>query len=147
MQEFLSNKVLIAAFWGWFIAQGLKIIAEYFRIKKIDFSRMVGSGGMPSSHSALVTSLTTAIAITEGLDSSMFALSFGFAAIVMYDASGVRLSVGVQARILNQILQDAQNHKFKAEKLKELIGHTPIQVYAGGILGVIIALVYLKVLN
>ena len=102
---------------------------------------------MPSSHSALVTSLTTAIAITEGLDSSMFALSFGFAAIVMYDASGVRLAVGVQARILNQILQDAQNHKFKAEKLKELIGHTPIQVYAGGILGVIIALVYLKVLN
>ena len=147
MQEFLSNKVLIAAFWGWFIAQGLKIIAKYFRIKKIDFSRMVGSGGMPSSHSALVTSLTTAIAITEGLDSSMFALSFGFAAIVMYDASGVRLAVGVQARILNQILQDAQNHKFKAEKLKELIGHTPIQVYAGGILGVIIALVYLKVLN
>ena len=147
MQGFLSNKVLITAFWGWFIAQVLKIIVEYFKIKKLDFSRMVGSGGMPSSHSSLVTSLTTAIAITEGLDSSIFALSFGLAAIVMYDASGVRLAVGVQARILNQILQDAQNHKFKAEKLKELIGHTPTQVYAGGLLGIVIALVYLKVLN
>ena len=99
MQAFLSNKVLIATFWGWFIAQFLKIIIEFFKIRKIDFSRMIGSGGMPSSHSSLVTSLTTAIAITEGLDSSLFALSFGMAAIVMYDASGVRLAVGIQARI------------------------------------------------
>ncbi len=142
----MSNKVLIAAFWGWFIAQILKIIIEFFKIKRIDFSRIIGSGGMPSSHSSLVSSMTTAIAIIEGMDSSVFALSLGLAAIVMYDASGVRLAVGVQARILNQILQDAQNHKFQAEKLKELIGHTPTQVYAGALLGVAIAILYLKIL-
>ena len=146
MSEFLSNKAIGAAFWGWFIAQGMKMIIEFIKIKKIDFSRMIGSGGMPSSHSSLVTSLATSIGLIEGWDSSIFALSIGIAAIVMYDASGVRLAVGVQARILNQILEDAQNHKFQAEKLKELIGHTPTQVYAGALLGVFVALVYMKVL-
>lgn len=144
MQQILENKVLIATFLGWFVAQAIKTLVEFIKAGEVDFSRMIGSGGMPSSHSSLVTSLTTAIGLTEGFNSSLFALSFGIACIVMYDASGVRLAVGKQAKILNQILEDAQKHKFEAERLKELIGHTPIQVYAGGILGILIALIYLK---
>ena len=120
-------------------------MVEFVTIRKIDFSRMMGSGGMPSSHSALVTSMATAIGILEGFDSSIFALSLGIAAIVMYDASGVRLAVGKQAKILNEILEDIQKHKFETEKLKELVGHTPLQVFAGAILGIFIAVIYLTV--
>lgn len=147
MSEFITNRAIGAAFWGWFIAQSMKIVIEFFKIKRIDFSRMIGSGGMPSSHAALVTSLSTAIGMLEGWNSSVFALSIGIAAIVMYDAAGVRLAVGIQAKILNQILQDAQNHRFHAEKLKELIGHTPLQVYAGAGLGVLVAIGYFRILG
>lgn len=145
MNIIFSNEIIIIAFLSWFIAQGLKILVEFVTIRKIDFSRMMGSGGMPSSHSALVTSMATAIGILEGFDSSIFALSLGIAAIVMYDASGVRLAVGKQAKILNEILEDIQKHKFETEKLKELVGHTPLQVFAGAILGIFIAVIYLTV--
>lgn len=137
-----NNKIIISSFVSWFVAQSLKIVIESIRYKKIDFSRMISSGGMPSSHSALVTSMSTAIFLVEGINSSLFALALGFACIVMYDASGVRLAVGKQAKILNQILEDAQNHHFEAERLKELIGHTPIQVFAGGLLGLVITLLF-----
>lgn len=145
MNAIINNKVLIASFLGWFIAQSLKILVEFVKAGKLDFSRMIGSGGMPSSHSSLVTSMTTAIGLTEGFDSVIFALSFSMACIVMYDASGVRLAVGKQAKILNIILEDFQKHKFESERLKELVGHTPIQVYAGGLLGILIAIIYLKI--
>ena len=137
-----NNKIIVISFVSWFVAQSLKIIIESVKYKKIDFSRMISSGGMPSSHSALVTSMSTAIGMTEGFNSALFALSLGIACIVMYDASGVRLAVGKQARILNQILEDAQKNHFEAEKLKELIRHTPIQVFAGGLLGIIITMFY-----
>lgn len=137
-----NNKIIIVSFISWFVAQSLKITIEGIMHKRIDFSRMISSGGMPSSHSALVTSMSTAIGLSEGFNSSIFALALGFACIVMYDASGVRLAVGKQAKILNQILEDAQNHHFEAEKLKELIGHTPIQVFAGGLLGILITLLF-----
>ncbi len=143
--QIVSNKVLVASFLGWFIAQSLKTLVEFVKAGKIDFSRMIGSGGMPSSHSSLVTSMSTAIGLTEGFDSVIFALSFSIACIVMYDASGVRLAVGKQAKILNVMIEDGKKHKFETERLKELIGHTPIQVYAGGILGIVIAFIYLKI--
>lgn len=145
MGQILGNKVLVASFLGWFIAQALKTLVEFVKAGKIDFSRMIGSGGMPSSHSSLVTSMATSIGMIEGFDSVIFALAFGIAGIVMYDASGVRLAVGKQAKILNVMIEDAQQHKFETERLKELIGHTPTQVYAGGILGILIALIYLKI--
>ena len=140
-----SNDVLKVTFWGWFIAQLLKVIFTLISTKKVDFSRFVGSGGMPSSHSSLVTSMTTAVGITEGFKSPIFALAFAVTCITMYDAAGVRYAVGAQAKILNQMLTDIQEHKFtfKEEKLKELIGHTPKEVIAGGILGVLIAVIML----
>ncbi len=145
MNHIIKNDVLIISFLGWFIAQSLKILVEFVKAGRWDFSRMIGSGGMPSSHSSLVTSMATSIGMLEGFNSTIFALAFGMACIVMYDASGVRLAVGKQAKILNIILEDAQKHKIEAERLKELVGHTPIQVYAGAILGILIAIIYLKI--
>lgn len=141
----LSNDVLKVTFWGWFIAQLLKVVFNLIATKNLDLSRFIGSGGMPSSHSSLVTSMTTAIGITEGFNSPIFALAFGVTCITMYDAAGVRYAVGAQAKILNQMLTDIQEHKFifKEEKLKELIGHTPKEVIVGGILGVLIAVMML----
>ncbi|MGB5822569.1 MAG: divergent PAP2 family protein [Proteocatella sp.] len=138
---FFGNKVLGVTFWGWFVAQFLKVIFTLISTKSLDLSRFVGSGGMPSSHSSLVTSLTTAIGLTEGFSSPIFALAFGFACITMYDAAGVRYAVGEQAKILNQIVSDIQNNAFREEKLKELVGHTPKEVIAGAILGIAIAVI------
>lgn len=143
ISRIFGNQVLTVTFFGWFIAQLLKVIFVLISTKSLDVSRFVGSGGMPSSHSSLVTSMTTAIGMTEGFGSSIFALAFGVSCIIMYDAAGVRYAVGTQAKILNQIISDIQEHKFREEKLKELIGHTPIEVIAGGVLGVIVAIIML----
>ncbi|MGL5257499.1 MAG: divergent PAP2 family protein [Proteocatella sp.] len=143
ISRIFGNQVLTVTFFGWFIAQLLKVIFVLISTKSLDISRFVGSGGMPSSHSSLVTSMTTAIGMTEGFGSSIFALAFGVSCIIMYDAAGVRYAVGTQAKILNQIISDIQEHKFREEKLKELIGHTPIEVIVGGVLGVIVAIVML----
>lgn len=141
ISKIFGNKVLEVTFWGWFAAQFLKVIFTFICTKRFDFSRFVGSGGMPSSHSSLVTSLTTAIGLTEGFNSPVFALAFGFSCITMYDAAGVRYAVGEQAKILNQIISDIQNNAFREEKLKELVGHTPKEVIAGAILGIVIAVI------
>lgn len=143
ISRIFGNQVLTVTFFGWFIAQLLKVIFVLISTKSLDLSRFVGSGGMPSSHSSLVTSMTTAIGITEGFGSAIFALAFGVSCIIMYDAAGVRYAVGKQAKLLNQIISDIQEHKFREEKLKELIGHTPKEVIAGGILGVFIAIIML----
>ena len=123
----------------WFIAQSLKILFELLRYKKLNIRRICGSGGMPSSHSALVCSLATAIALTEGIDSPMFAISVLLALIVMYDASGVRRAAGKQARILNQIIENEGKKINVQEKLVELLGHSPIEVYVGAIIGIAMA--------
>lgn len=138
----LRNEVIITAVLGWFVAQLLKVIIVSMKLKKIDFSRMVGSGGMPSSHSAFVVALATRIGCLKGFDSVEFAIAFCFALVVMYDAAGVRRAAGKQAEILNKIIDDLTHNKLKQEKLKELIGHTPIEVLAGAILGLIIGLYY-----
>lgn len=95
---------------------------------------------MPSSHSAFVTSLATAIGMTVGFDSVLFALSFAFAMIVMYDASGVRRAAGKQAKVLNAILEDLNRRELHPERLRELLGHTPFEVVVGALLGILIAL-------
>ena len=143
IKELCSNQWLVTALLGWFIAQLLKIPITFIFEKRLDFSRFWGSGGMPSSHSAFTTSLTTAIGLTNGFDSLEFALSFVLAFIVMYDAAGVRQSAGKQANVLNQVLdylkltENGEPYK----QLKTLLGHTPFEVVGGAILGIIIAFV------
>ncbi|HEX9133930.1 MAG TPA: divergent PAP2 family protein [Ktedonobacteraceae bacterium] len=142
MKTLLDNRILVAAFIAWAIAQLSKTVYELIRYRKLILSRMVSAGGMPSSHSALVMSLATATARVAGIDSAAFAVSLVLAAIVMYDAAGVRRAVSIQARILNQMIDEAFEGKPFAEKrLRELIGHTPTQVIVGGLLGVGVALI------
>src|SRR5581483_6244741 len=126
----------------WAIAQVSKTIYELFRQRKLVVSRLVSSGGMPSSHSALVTGLATSIGRINGIESSAFAIAAVLAGIVMYDAAGVRRAVSIQARILNQMIDDAfQGKPFAEKRLRELIGHTPVQVLVGALLGIGIGLI------
>ena len=143
IQELWSNQWLITALLGWFIAQLLKIPVTFIFEKRLDFSRFWGSGGMPSSHSAFTTSLTTAIGLTNGFDSLEFALSFVMAFIVMYDAAGVRQSAGKQANILNQVLAYLKltENGEPYQQLKTLLGHTPFEVVGGAILGIVIGFI------
>lgn len=141
LQQFISNSVLFTALIGWFVAQVLKIIFSWD--KKFDFKRIIGSGGMPSSHASFVTALSFAAGFTEGFDSTAFAVSAVFSFVVMYDAAGVRRAAGQQAMILNKIVEDLKKSDYSHtnKKLKELLGHTPIEVFAGAVLGVIIAII------
>src|SRR5947209_17142460 len=136
-----DNRVLIAAFLAWAIAQVSKTVYELFRERKLVVSRLVSSGGMPSSHSALVTGLAAATGRQVGVSSPLFAMTVVLASIVMYDAAGVRRAVSIQARILNQMIEEAFQGSPMAEKrLRELIGHTPVQVFVGGLVGIGIGL-------
>ena len=142
MKALLDNRILVASFIAWVIAQLTKTVYELIRYRKLQLSRMVSAGGMPSSHSALVTGLATATGRVAGIESAAFAISLVLAAIVMYDAAGVRRAVSLQARILNQMIDEAfQGKPFADKRLRELIGHTPIQVIFGGLLGVVVALI------
>ena len=138
--EIFSNRVVQAAALAWAIAQGLKVILTLIISRRFDASRMFGSGGMPSSHSALVCALVTVIGFQDGFSSSVFALALCFACVVMYDAAGVRRSAGQSAAMINHLLDglSGKGFVFDEERLKELIGHTPIQVLAGALLGILI---------
>lgn len=124
----------------WFLVQTLKVISDLLMHKKLNIKRLWGSGGMPSSHSAFVTSLTTVAALSKGLESLEFAICIIFSAIVMYDAAGVRRAAGKQAKVLNQIIENDGDINIQ-EKLVELLGHTPFEVLAGAIVGVLMAIV------
>ncbi|MFZ5966274.1 MAG: divergent PAP2 family protein [Bacillota bacterium] len=140
LQQIFRNEILNAALASWFVAQALKVIITFVQEKRINLYRFVGSGGMPSSHSSLVMGLSTAVGLKAGWDSMLYAIALTFALVIMYDASGVRRAVGKQAIILNKIIEDRHNHKpIGEQRLKELIGHTPFEVFAGAILGIIIA--------
>lgn len=139
-EELLSNKVLLTCLTAWFTAQLLKIILTFYKTKKIDITRFVGSGGMPSSHTSFVMSLATSIGKIYGFGDPKFALAICFAFVVMYDAAGVRRAAGYQAKVLNMIIDDLAHHKpLGNERLKELLGHTPKEVLAGAVLGIVIA--------
>ena len=143
IEELLSNRVLWIGVIAWFGAQFMKIILTGIIEKKWDFSRLFfGLGGMPSSHSAVVTSIATAVGIARGFYSVEFAISTFFAFIVMTDAAGVRRAAGRQAAVLNKIVQDmiSGGKNLSSEKLKELLGHTPFEVIIGALLGILIAL-------
>jgi len=137
-----QNSVLITAVISWLIAQIMKVILVFIINKKLDFGRIVGSGGMPSSHSSFVVSLAVATGLSSGFNSTAFAICTCFALVVMYDAAGVRRSAGQQARILNQLVDNWGRGNFEDtdKRLKELLGHTPMEVFAGAFLGIIVAL-------
>lgn len=141
--ELISNQVLVSSITGWVVAQLLKTIIDCTLNRSFSPERLVGSGGMPSSHSATVCALAVSSGLCHGLSSFEFAISFVLASVVMYDATGVRQETGKQARLLNMILEQKllkwKTEEFQ-EKLKEFVGHTPIQVVAGAVLGIVIAL-------
>ncbi len=138
-----KDNVVVTCILAWFIAQFIKVILTLIKDKKIDFRRFVGSGGFPSSHASFVTSLATAVGLIDGFSSTEFAITVVLALVVMYDAAGVRRAAGQQARILNKIVE-AWEHKDLTQtdkRLKELLGHTPKEVFAGAILGIVIAII------
>ncbi|CBI27561.3 unnamed protein product, partial [Vitis vinifera] len=133
----LSNYPLLAALLSFILAQTIKVFTSWYRDRRWDLKQLVGSGGMPSSHSATVTALAAAIGLQEGFGGSMFAISLVIACVVMYDAFGVRLQAGRQAEVLNQIVYElpAEHPLAESIPLRELLGHTPPQVIAGAVLG------------
>lgn len=143
-EQIISNQVLVSAALAWLVAQVLKTIIDFKVYKTFNPERLVGSGGMPSSHSSTVCALTTSAFMKYGAGSFEFAICFILAMIVMYDAMGVRLETGKQAVVLNALLRE-NPFEWKGdildEKLKEFVGHTPLQVFAGAILGIVMALV------
>lgn len=143
LTDFFTNYILICAFTGWFGAQFFKCVRYIVKNRKFNFAVLMASGGMPSSHSATVCSMVVATARVEGTGSVAFALAFVLAFIVMYDAAGVRRAAGEQAKVLNRIVEDIQKGetKYLDKRLKELIGHTPLQVIIGAIFGIIIPLI------
>jgi acid phosphatase family membrane protein YuiD len=152
VREVLQNQVLVTALVACFLAQFLKLVVEGVRYQKLNFHVLIETGGMPSSHSALVAALATGVGQTIGWNSTEFAVATVFAIIVMYDASGVRWAAGQQARVLNQMIEQAQiqaeaNPKANQEnpwqevvRLKEMLGHTRLEVLVGSIVGVTVSL-------
>lgn len=144
MQDFealFQNRILGTALLAWLVAQLIKVLLVLIQTRKLDIARMFGAGGMPSSHSAFVVSLAFAIGFSQGFDSAVFALATVFAMVVMYDAAGVRRAAGKQARLLNRIVVELfeEKRKLDYEVLKELLGHTPVEVLAGAVLGALVA--------
>lgn len=142
LKLFWDNRIFQVAILSWFMAQTIKVFHTLITKKQFDFTRFIDSGGMPSSHASFVMGLTTAIGLTHGWDSTYLAISLCISLVVMYDAAGVRRAVGKQAIILNKMLEDMHHKRKKImteQRLKELIGHTPIEVFAGAVLGIIIA--------
>lgn len=141
MQDILNNHTLTIPFACFLAAQVLKVIFNLIRNRRLDVRYMVSSGGWPSSHAAYVCGLAATLGYDRGLGSPEFAAGVALASIVMYDAAGVRLAVSRQAVILNRMIRDLeQGHSLSGEKLRELIGHTPWQVFAGAILGIVVAI-------
>ncbi len=137
----LDNQILLIAISSYLSAQFIKILIELLKNKRFDIGLMVSSGGMPSSHSSFVTSMMISIGLKEGFDSSIFAMSAVISSIVMYDAAGVRFAAGRQAAAINMLIEKLNDPNISLDKkLKELLGHTPLQVIMGALLGLIVGI-------
>lgn len=137
----ITNKYIYVPVILWLFVQTFKVIFELIVTKKFNFKRILGAGGMPSSHSAIVVSLATLIGKYEGVDTSIFALAVITSFIVMYDAAGVRRAAGKQAKLLNKIIETPGLSSIQVqEKLVEVLGHSPIQVFVGALVGVIVGI-------
>ncbi len=145
---FSMNEILTVSLLGWFTAQVLKTIINFILLGKFQLERMWGDGGMPSAHSATVCAMTIAAARSEGISSPVFAVAAVLAIITMHDAMGVRYETGEQAKVLNQMLEQwidisEKNSPFLQNlHLKEMVGHTPLQVTAGVVVGVVVGFLY-----
>ncbi len=140
--EIFQNKVLQCVVVAWFVAQFSKPFIQYLRTREWAWSWFFSAGGMPSTHSAIITAATIAIGILMGFDSPEFALSIAISMIVLYDAAGVRRQAGEHARVINAIIDDlAHGHPLKEENLKELLGHTPGEVIIGVLVGITVTLI------
>lgn len=139
----MQYKYIIVPFGVWFFIQLFKLIYDLVTTKKFNFKRILGAGGMPSSHSAVVTSLATMIGISQGIESPIFAISVIFAFVVMYDAAGVRRAAGKQAKILNEIVNTPGLSGVEVtEKLQEALGHSPVQVGVGALIGIVVGFIF-----
>ena len=145
----MENRILWASLLAWFLAQAAKIIINFLVEGKWNFDLLIGSGGFPSSHTAIVCALAVSIGKSEGLNSSTFAVAVALAMIVMYDAAGVRRATGNHARVINYLIEWARQLQadrlagnLQQERLKELIGHTPFEVFGGAILGCLIGFIF-----
>lgn len=137
------NRIFVASITSWIAAQFLKVFLGVLRDRRFNFKWLISSGGMPSSHAALSMCLSTSIGLYYGFDSGLFAISLCFAVITMFDAQGVRWHSGKQAAALNRILEDIYANKgIQEAPLKQLLGHTPVEVYVGGALGIFIAILF-----
>ena len=135
----VTNKYIYIPFLLWLSIQVFKVIWDLVKTKQFNFKRIMGAGGMPSSHTAIVTSLSTMIGRSQGFDSPIFALSFVFSLVVMYDAAGVRRAAGKQAKLLNKIVNTPGLSSLQVqEKLVEVLGHTPVEVMVGAIIGILV---------
>ena len=140
---FIQNKYVYIPFLLWFGIQLFKVIYDLVTTHKFNFKRILGAGGMPSSHSAVVVGLATLIGKDVGVGSPMFALSLVLAFVVMYDAAGVRRAAGKQAKLLNKIIETPGLTSVEvSEKLVEVLGHTPKQVLVGALIGLIVGLIF-----
>lgn len=139
--ELCNNHLLVSAFFAWAAAQILKTLIYALVNKTWDIRRLLGAGGMPSSHTATVTALATTAALEFGLDSAAFGIAIVLVFVVTHDAIGVRMEAGKHARILNEIMESIQGMSVTEERLKEFLGHTPFQVVCGGALGILTAVV------
>ena len=139
--NFVQNRYIYIPFFLWFGIQLFKLLYDLVTTKKFNFKRIMGAGGMPSSHSAVVAGLATLIGKYEGVDSAIFAIAFIVAFVVIYDACGVRRAAGKQAALLNKLVETPGLTGVQvSEKLVEVLGHTPIQVFVGAAIGIIVGL-------
>ena len=142
-QGIITNKVFWVTLLSWAIAQGMKILIGLLQGKKFNFYWILRTGGMPSAHSAAVASLAFSLGKEMGYASPIFALAAILALITMFDAQTWRRSIGVQARMLNLIMDDIQQRKkIEEQKIKELMGHTPVEVFVGAVIGIIVFLMF-----
>ncbi len=136
-----KNKVFLTALFAWVVAQTIKVVIGIIQERRFNFKWFVGAGGMPSSHAATVSALATSVGLSFGFSSAFFAVTFFFAFIIMFDAQGVRRQSGRQAGVLNKIIEDIYLQRgIKQERLIELLGHTPIQVFIGAAVGILVSL-------
>lgn len=139
LSQLIHNKYMWVPFFTWLSIQSFKVIWDLIATKKFNFKRILGAGGMPSSHSAIVMAITVLVGKEEGFNSYLFAMSLVFSCIVMYDAAGVRRAAGKQARMLNRIIETPGLTGGQVqEKLVEVLGHTPLQVLVGATIGIIV---------
>lgn len=136
----VDNQVLIVGLTAWALAQMIKVPYDYFRERRWNWSLLLQAGGMPSSHSALVVGITHAVGLYTGFNQPLFAVAFMITMVVVYDATGIRRQAGLHAALINAMINDlASGHPLKSERLKEVLGHTPLEAFGGVVLGLLVA--------